>query len=150
MGSSSNLTVSGSTDTITATTGDAITVNSGTGDNIVGSSFTVTGDSGTAFKIVGTADVVYAGPNDTLTDGGASTNFKIMGNVGLLNISSFDPTGVIDLLGGDGGYKTAAAAFADLTSDGSGGSLLSLGVDGSVDLLAVAPSSLKVSNFRIG
>jgi hypothetical protein len=150
MGASSNLTISGSTDTITATTGDVIAVNSGADDTIVGSHFIAVGESGTAFKIVGTADVVYGGLNDTLTDGGMSTDFKIKGNVGALMISSFDPTGVIDLLAGDGGYKTAAAAFGALTGDGSGGSLLSLGVNGSIDLLGVAPSSLKLRNFMIG
>jgi hypothetical protein len=44
----------------------------------------------------------------------------------------------------------AKAAFHALTSDGSGGSLLSLGTDGSIDLLGVAPSALKVTNFQVG
>jgi len=148
---SANFTVAGSNEAIAATTGDGITVNSGTGDTITGSDFTVHAKTA-AFKIVGTADVVYAGLNDTLTDGGTSTVFKIKGNVGAISIAGFgaDPTGVIDLLGGDVGYKTASAAFAALTGDGSGGSLLSLGADGSIDLHGAAPSALHKTNFKIG
>ena len=93
-----------------------------------------------------------AGLNDALTDGGSSDTFKIGSNVGSLEISGFgsDPTGIVDLLNGVGGYATAAAAFHALTSDGAGGSLLSLGIDGSIDLLGVAPGALKVTNFKIG
>ena len=147
----SNLTLAGSNDAIAAKKGDTITVNSGTGDTITGSDFTVHAKTA-AFKIVGTSDVVYAGLNDTLTDGGSSTLFNIKGNVGALSIAGFgaDPTGVIDLLGGEGGYTTAGKAFAALTTDGSGGSLLSLGADGSIDLLGAPKSSLHVTNFKIG
>jgi hypothetical protein len=147
----SNLTVAGSNDAVAANKGDTITVNSGTGDTITGSGLTVDAKTA-AFKIVGTSDVVYAGLNDTLTDGGSSTLFNIKGNVGALSIASFgaDPTGVIDLLGGEGGYTSAGKAFAALTSDGSGGSLLSLGSDGSIDFLGAPKSSLHVTNFNIG
>jgi hypothetical protein len=99
---------------------------------------------------VGTGDVVYAGLNDAITDSGSSTTFKINSNVGNLAISGFDTTGIIDLLNGAGGYTTASQAFAALTSDGAGGSKLSLGTDGSIDFAHVAPSSLHASNFKIG
>ena len=149
---SSNMTVLGSTDAITATTGDKIWINQGTADTITGAGFSVTGASGTGFTIKGTGDVVYAGLNDALTDGGASDTFKISANVGSLKISGFgsDHTGIVDLLNGVGSYTTAAAAFAALTSVGAGGSKLSLGSDGSIDLLGVAPTSLHVTNFKIG
>ena len=44
---------------------------------------------------MGTSDVVYAGLNDTLTDGGSSTLFNIKGKVGALSIAGFGahPTG---------------------------------------------------------
>ena len=114
IGASSDVTVYGSTDAITATTGDGIWIDSGTGDTITGSGFTVHGGSGVGFTIKGTGDIVYAGLDDALTDGGASDTFKISSNVGSLKISGFgsDPTGIIDLLNGVGGYATAAAAFA--------------------------------------
>ena len=129
MGASSDLTVSGSTDAITATTGDKISVARGTGDTITGSGFTATAAAATGFTIKGTGDIVYAGLNDALTDGGSSDTFKIGSNVGSLKISGFgsDTTGIVDLLNGVGGYTTAAAAFHALASDGAGGSLLSLG-----------------------
>jgi hypothetical protein len=152
VGTGSNLTVSGSNDAISATTGDKVTISAGTGETITGSGFTVHGGSGTEFAILGTADVVYAGLNDAITDGGSSTKFKINSNVGNLAISGFgaDPTGVIDLLNGAGWYTSASQAFASLTSDGAGGSLLPLGSSGSVDFVNAAPSSLHVSNFKIG
>ena len=151
VGAGSHLAVNGSTDAITATTGDGIWINSGTGDTITGAGFTVYGASATGFTIKGTGDIVYAGLNDALTDGGSSDTFKIDSNVGSLKISGFgsDPTGIIDLLSGVGGYTTPAAAFAALTSDGAGGSKLSLGTDGLIDLLGVAPGALKVTNFEI-
>ena len=152
MGAGSNVTVSGSNDAIAATTGDGISVSSGTGDTITGSGFTVHGASGTGFKIMGTGDVVYAGLNDAISDGGSSTKFRIESNVGDLAISGFgaDPTGIINLLNGVGGYTTASQAFSALTSDHSGGCELSLGTDGSLDFVHVTASSLHARNFKIG
>jgi hypothetical protein len=150
MGAGSHLIISGSGDTISATTGDGILLNSGTGDTASGSGFTINSGAGTGFTIVGTGDVVYAGLNDAITDSGSSTTFKINANVGNLAISSFDTGGIIDLLSGAGGYTSASQAFASLTSDGAGGSKLSLGTDGSIDFAHVAPSSLHASNFKIG
>jgi hypothetical protein len=154
MAAGSNLRVTGSNDAVAGTKGDRIWINSGTGETItgVGAGVTVYGGSGTGFTIVGTGDVAYAGLNDAITDDGSSSLFKINSNVGNLAISGFgaDPTGVIDLLNGAGGYTSASQAFASLTSDGAGGSKLSLGTDGSIDFAHVAPSSLHVSNFKIG
>jgi uncharacterized repeat protein (TIGR03803 family) len=152
MGAGSNLSVSGYTDSITATTGDGITISSGTGETITGSGFTVHAGKGTGFTLMGTADVVYAGLNDAITDSGSSTTFRINSNVGNLALSGFgaDTSGIIDLLNGAGGYTNASQAFAALTSDGAGGSKLSLGADGSIDFVNVAPSSLHASNFKIG
>ena len=147
-----NLILYGSNDSITATTGDGISVNSGTGGTITGAGFTAYGAADTGFTIKGTGDVVYAGLNDALTDSGSSTLFKIGSNVGALSISGFgtDAAGIVDLINGVAGFASASQAFAALTSDGHGGSLLSLGVNGSIDLAGVAPSSLHVANFKIG
>ena len=148
---SATVSVSGSNGAITAVSGDTISLTSGTGDVISGTGFTVNAGSGTAFTVHGTGDVINVGLNDAITDGGASTEFKIASNVGALKISHFgsDPTGLVDLIGGVGGYTTAGQAYAALTSDGSGGSLLSLAAtsDGSIDFLGVVPSVLKVTNF---
>ena len=111
------------------------------------------GSSGVGLKIVGTADIVYAGLNDTLADGGSGSLFKIAGSMGALNVSGFGAdtaSGVFDLLGGEGAYTTAGAAYAALTSDGHGGSLLSFGTNGSLDIAGVAKSSLSAADFKIG
>ncbi len=152
-GAASVLVVTGSNDAISAASGDTINLKTGTGDTITGTRFTVNAGSGVGLKIIGTADIVYVGLNDSITDGGSGSLFKIGGSVGSLTVSSFGAdtaSGVFDLLGGIGGYTTASQAYASLTSDGSGGSLLSLGVDGSLDIAAVAKSSLSAANFKIG
>ena len=117
-----------------------------------GSSLTITAGSGVGMKILGTGDIVVAGLNDALIDGGSSTLFKIGGRVGALSIAGFgaDLAGGVDLLGGAGGYASAAAAASTLTSDGHGGSLLALGAAGSIDFAGVAPSAMHASNFKIG
>ena len=151
-GAASVLVVTGSNDAISAASGDIVVLKSGTGDTITGTGFTVDASSGVGLKIMGTADTVYAGLNNSIADGGSSSLIKINGNVGSLTISGFgaDATGTIDLLNGVGGFSTPSQAFAALTSDGSGGSLLSLGSNGSIDLLGVAPSALSAANFKVG
>jgi hypothetical protein len=145
------VSASGSNGTILAVSSDTISLTGGTADVISGSAFTVNAGSGVAFTVKGTGDTINVGLNDAITDKGASTEFKIGSNVGALKISDFgsDPTGLVDLIGGVGGYTTAGQAYAALTSDGSGGSLLSLAAtsDGSIDFLGVAPSALHATNF---
>ena len=152
-GAASVLVVNGSNDAISAASGDTINLKTGTGDTITGNGFTVNAGSGVGLKIIGTADIVYAGLNDSMTDGGSGSLFKIGGSVGSLTVSGFGAdtaSGVFDLLGGIGGYTTALQADAALTSDGSGGSLLALGTAGSLDIAGVPKSSLSAANFKIG
>ncbi len=113
VGAGSNLAIYGSMNSVAATTGDGIWMSSGIGDTITGAGFTVYASAGTGFAIKGTADVVYAGINDSITDSGSSTLFKIGSNVGNLAVSGFgaDPTGIIDLLNGVGGYSSASQAL---------------------------------------
>jgi hypothetical protein len=150
-GTSTAVSVSGSNGAITAASGDTVSLTSGTADVISGSGFTVSAGSGVAFTVKGTGDVVKVGLNDAITDKGASTEFQIASNVGAFKISDFgsDPTGLVDLVGGVGGYTSGSQAYDALTSDGSGGSLLSLAAtsDGSIDFLGVAPSALHATNF---
>ena len=61
-----------------------------------------------------------------------------------------DRGNVIDLIGGAGGYTTAAAAYASLKQDGHGGSILLLGPTAHIDFASVAPQTLSVANFKIG
>ncbi len=145
-GGASHLVVYGSNDTISGATGDVIYVELG-GDD------TVTAGSDDTVNLIGTADIVYAGLSDSITDGGTSSVFKITGSVAGLTVSGFGAdtaSGVFDLLGGEGGYTTAGAAYAALTSDGHGGSLLSFGTAGSLDIVGVGKTSLSAANFKIG
>jgi hypothetical protein len=57
---------------------------------------------------------------------------------------------MIDLIGGVGGYHATQQVLAALTSDGHGGSMLALGLGGSIDFMGVALSQLHASNFQIG
>jgi hypothetical protein len=151
-GAASVLVLNGSTDAVSAASGDIVNLKSGTSDTITGSGFTVNGSSEVGFKIVGTADIVYAGLNDSIADGGTGSLFKLTGSVGALTVSNFGSdtaSGVFDLLGGIGGYASASAAYAALTSDGSGGSKLSFGAAGSLDIAGVAKSSLSAADFKI-
>jgi Phosphoesterase family/Bacterial Ig-like domain len=151
-GVKSNLILSGSSDAVAASAGDAISLTSGTGDTITGAGFTISTGTATTFTIVGTGDVVYAGLNEAITDGGSAITIKIQSNVGRLKVFGFgtDRTGTIDLLNGVGGYTNSAQVLGALTTDGSGGSLLSLGGNGSIDFVHVAASSLHAGNFKIG
>ena len=94
----------------------------------------------------------HAAIGDSLTDSGKTTEFQIGGNVGTLTILTFkhDPTGIIDLLSGVGGYATPGAAYAAVTTDHAGGSMLSLGVDGTIDFKGDPVADLSASNFKIG
>jgi hypothetical protein len=126
--------------------------------------------AGAAAKFTGSSDgiVLYAGAqlnllsgqgdwvtplmNNSFTDGGAGTLVRIGGAVGTLHIANFaaDATGAVDLLNGVGGYASAAAASAAVTSDGAGGALLSLGAGSAIDFAGVAPSALGAAHFKIG
>ena len=86
-----------------------------------------------------------------MVDNAQGSTLEIGSNVGSLRIYNYgDTSGVIDLLNGVGGYSSAAAAVHALTSDGSGGSLLSLGSFGAIDFVGIAPSLINAGNFKIG
>jgi hypothetical protein len=61
-----------------------------------------------------------------------------------------DPTGVVDLAGGVGGYTDTAGVLSALKEDGHGGTLLPLGGSSCLDFVGVAPSQLHTANFQIG
>jgi hypothetical protein len=99
----------------------------------------------------GQQDVVAAGLNAHIADGGSGTIIRIAQAVGALQITGFgaDATGIVSLLNGVGGYTSKAEAAAALHSDGAGGSLLSLGADGTIDFVGVAPTAIGAGRFRI-
>lgn len=100
----------------------------------------------------GSGNIATVGDGDFIYDSGAATLLRVGGSVGTLKINDFatDPTGVIDLLSGEGGYATAAAAVNAVVSDGAGGSQLSLGSSGTIDFASLAPGHLSAAAFKIG
>jgi hypothetical protein len=109
----------------------------------------------------GSPSMTFTGANSVLLLGGSASptiNDHSSGltiDIGSSSVSAMinnfaaDAKGVIDLLPGIGGFASAAAAQAALTSDGKGGSLLSLG-GGFIDIAGIAPASVAVSHFKIG
>jgi hypothetical protein len=130
----------------------------GTGTNIVnggagGDRVTVAGGKAT-ITFNGWSDhaILNGGAGGTIYDNGYGLEVDIGSSSGVSTIAGFDHDyyGVIDLLNHAGGFATVGAVVAALKSDGHGGSLLSLGSTGSVDILNVAPNKLTAANFRIG
>ena len=108
------------------------------------------GNTDTINILWGDFNTVLLGQNDVISDGGSGTTFQASGNVGATTIKNFsaDPGGIVELLNGVGGYATAQDAYSHLTSDGDGGSMLSLGANGSIDF--AGDTSLSAANFKIG
>jgi hypothetical protein len=101
--------------------------------------------------------MVYIGSGNTgptrLVDDSSGMQLHIGPTSGSVLLSDFgqDLThGVIDLIGGVGGFTTTAAVLAALTPDGSGGTQLSLGNGNHLDIQGVLPSALTATNFKIG
>ena len=108
------------------------------------------GSSDTISILSGASNQVVLAADDVISDGGWASTFDVGGAVGATTLKNFgaDPNGIIDLLNGVGGYATAQAAFAALTSDGAGGSMLSLGSNGAIDFAGA--TGLSAANFKIG
>jgi len=117
-----------------------------------GSSNLVDAGSGDKITLSGSGNDVIAGLNDTVFDLGNTDRITVLGPVGTLVINGFgaDAHGFIDLGVGVGGFANVAAADHALMSDGHGGTLLSLGADGSIDFVGMAKSTLGASHFLVG
>jgi hypothetical protein len=131
---------------VTATLVDNVALAVARSDNSIhaGGSDTISILSGAA------SNQVLLGQNDVITDSGWNSTFEAAANVGAATLKNFgaDPAGIVDLLNGVGGYATAQDAAAALTSDGASGSMLSLGVNGSIDF--AGSTNLTAANFKIG
>ncbi len=109
------ITLAGSGSTVTL--GNGIdTVHGGTGDTIHLATTTLT--------LYGTDEMVFIGAsNATVNDFSTGLDLKIGPTAGVDVLAHFasDPSGVVDLIGGLGGFKTTAAVLTALKSDGHGG-----------------------------
>ena len=131
---------------------DGVTAGAGSNLGVVGSDDTIAAGDGDGVWLGGSSDIVSVGVDDAIHDFGHGMTIKVAGSAGMLSVYGFssDVSGVIDLLNGVGGYASAASTYAALSSDGNGGSLLSLGAAGSIDIVGVASSALSAANFKIG
>jgi hypothetical protein len=139
-----SLSVGGSGNQIKLGSGIEV-VHGGTGDTI--------DLANTTLSLYGTNEMVFLGTgNATVNDFSIGLDMKIGPTAGTDVLAHFasDLSGVVDLIGGIGGFKTAAAAVSALKSDGHGGALLSFGHNSSLDFTSVAPSQLHAANFQIG
>jgi hypothetical protein len=123
------------------------TVHGGTGDTI-----NLAGN--TTLNLYGIHEILFMGSsNSTINDFSTGLVMKIGPTAGKDILSNFasDPSGVVDLIGGLGGFTTTAAVVGALKSDGHGGTLLSFGKgSGPLDFVGVPSSALHASNFQIG
>jgi hypothetical protein len=159
--SGKDVTVTGGNghDTVNILSGsNTVTLGTGT-DSIVeaasskGSNTFILNGSHTSLLLYGANDVAFVhGGTDTITDNSKGLEVKIGSQGGVVTLNNFlaDKHGVVDLVGGVGGYHTAKAVVAALQSDGQGGTMLSLGASSHIDFANTAMASLTASHFAIG
>jgi Ca2+-binding RTX toxin-like protein len=133
---------------------NSVTLGSGTNTvNLWLALNTVTMNGGTAdISFYGLANraILNAGTHATIHDIGYGTVFDVNAANVQLAIEMFEPTGIVRLTRGIGGYATTAAIKAALVSDGHGGSMLSLGSQGGyIDFVNIAPNQISAANFRL-
>ena len=127
------------------------TLDAGAGDDTV----TLTGGSA-SFIFHGSNDQAFLGGSDapadaTIEDEASGLKVAVMtGGNDVFQGFENDPSALVDLLGGVGGYANSDAVISALTTDGHGGSLLPLGAGQSIDFIDMAPSALRTNNFQIG
>ena len=135
----------------TISSGAGQIVNAGTGNDVV-----VLSAGSATLGFSGSNDIAFLGGgsgavNATINDAANGlTVYVLNGGTDVFNGFTHDPTAVVDLLGGIGGYSSVPGVLAALTADGSGGTKLALGSGGSIDFVGVAPTALHAANFLIG
>ncbi|MFY9968908.1 MAG: hypothetical protein WAK41_05790, partial [Roseiarcus sp.] len=158
----------GNNNSITLGNGDDVISLAGTGNSVTvgsGHDTIMTGAGANTFVLDGsTATLVLHGSNNNvLVNGGSDQVMDMPADHLLLQVGPSGGTIVIDHFSATNGvvnlaaelasslhWTTSAQVGAALTSDHGGGSLLSLGSYGSIDLIGVAPATLHASNFQIG
>jgi hypothetical protein len=146
-GGSGNDTVTlGGTDNVVTLAGGNDTITNGLGDD----TFNLTGGT-SSLALYGSHNMLFlSDTNATVDDQSSGLTVTIAGGGNdVISGALSDPSLVIDLTGGIGGYQTASAAFNALVSDGHGGALLSFGGNGSLDFVNAGPASLHASVFHI-
>jgi hypothetical protein len=139
------IALSGSNNSVTVGSG-ADTVRGGYGD-------TINLDGNTKLAIYGTDEMVFVGDgNAAIDDRSTGLQLQIGPTTGHNVIVGFasDPSAVVDLTGGIGGFTDTATVLSALKSDGRGGTLLSFGNGHFLDFYGVMSSQLHAANFQVG
>ena len=146
----------GGTDTVTlAGYGNQVTLNGSNTTLINGmGSDTISLTGGTAnLTLYGDSNMVFLnGTAGTVNDEGQGLQVNIAAaptGTDVIQNAASDPSLMIDLTAGVGGYASVNAVLAALTSDGSGGTMLGLGAGGTLDLAGLTPSHLTAANFHV-
>ena len=149
-GLNGHLVVDTSRTRTTIANGTGQTVNAGTGNDVVtlggGNATLVFNGSNNMAFLGGGCNAVNATINDKSH---GLTVYVLNGGVDRITGLATDSTAVIDLLGGLGGYTSVAQVLSAITSDNAGGALLPLGNGHSIDVIGVAPASLRAANFVV-
>jgi len=137
-GYSNQVTLEGSNTTLINGMGsDTISLTGGTAN------LTLYGDSNMVF-LNGTAG--------TINDQGQGLQVNIAAapsGTDVIQNAASDPSLMIDLTAGVGGYASVNAVVAALTPDGNGGTMLALGAGGTLDFAGLTSSHLTAGNFHL-
>ena len=138
--SNTSFSVNGLNDKINLTQGDTAVV--------VGNNDTIAINAST-LNVSGLGNMVFLDPGSSnLNDTSSGMKLSVSAASGSLRLSDVanDPSFVINLTGGVGGYTSAASAVSALQSDGSGGTLLHLGNGSSASLIDFVNTSQNILN----
>ena len=131
--------------------GNGLKVNAGYGNDVV-----VLSSGQATLNFHGSNNVAFLGGgtgvvNATINDSSSGLGIFVLkaGNDVFKGFGA-DPSAVVDLLGGVGGYTNVASVVAALTNDGAGGTKLMIGSGQAIDFQNVTMGTLNSSNFRIG
>jgi Ca2+-binding RTX toxin-like protein len=146
-GGANNIALAGWNNSVTLGAGENI-VKGGQGNDTI----TLTGGTAT-LQLGGNNEtaILGGGVNATIIDTGSNVRIAVDTSSGTDVINGFaqDRNGYIELRNGAGGYTSVDSILAALKSDGNGGTLLTLGATGSIDIAGVTPDQLSANNFRI-
>jgi Ca2+-binding RTX toxin-like protein len=162
LGNNNAVTLGNGNDSVSITgTGNSLTLGSGH-DSITSG----VGSGGNSFTLDGSfASLMLQGSNNSVLVNGGSTSIwdtvggtdaldlqigPLGGSVGITDFSAANGVlALVSAMASTLGWTTPGQIDAAVTSDHHGGSLLSLGSQGSVDFVGVAPASLHATNFKI-
>jgi hypothetical protein len=146
-GGANNISLAGWNNSVTLGAGENI-VKGGQGNDTI----TLTGGAAT-LQLGGNNEtaILGGGVNATIFDTGSNLRIAVDTSSGTSVVNGFaqDRNGYIELRNGAGGYTSVNSILAALKSDGHGGTLLTLGTTGSIDIAGVTPDQLSGNNFRI-